>query len=188
MKFALTLILATLIFAPSIINAQSNEQMEAWMSYMTPGKVHEMVAKSDGTWKQEMKMWMAPGAEPVSTTGKSENKMILGGRYQYSTHSSNMMGMPFEGINVLGYDNKREVFQSVWIDNMGTGITMLEGTWDNATKSCTLTGKMLDPMTGEMMNVREIFTMVDDNNQKMEMYITKDGSEFKTMEISWTRE
>jgi len=123
----------------------------------------------------------------MKTTGKAVNKMILGGRYQYSTHSSNFMGMPFEGINILGYDNKRGVFQSTWIDNMGTGIMYMEGTWDNATNSCSMTGKMTDPMAGGQMDVRQVFTIVDNNTQKLEMYGTKDGKEFKNMEILWKR-
>ena len=70
---------------------------------------------------------------------------------------------------------------------MGTGILNMEGTWDDATKSCSMTGKQTDPMTGKLMDVRQVFTVIDNNNQKMEMYMTKDGSEFKTMELLWKR-
>lgn len=172
---------------PSLLSAQSKDEMEAWMTYMTPGSVHNMLGNWDGEWTEETTFWMSPGSEPMTTKGNAVNKMILGGRYQHSTHTSNMMGMPFEGINILGYDNKRNVFQSVWIDNMGTGMMMMEGTWNDATKSCSMTGKTTDPMTGELMNVREVFSVVDDNTQKMEMFMEKDGKEFKSMEITWKR-
>lgn len=98
-----------------------------------------------------------------------------------------MMGMPFEGISVVGYDNVRKVIQSTWIDNMGTSIMFLEGKWDDASRSCTLTGKATDPMKGGQVDVREVFTVIDDNNHKMEMYMTQDGKEIKTMEILWKR-
>jgi hypothetical protein len=149
--------------------------------------MHEMLAKSDGVWTEEIKMWMDPNAEPATTVGKCENKMILGGRYQYSTHSSTMMGMPFEGINILAYDNVRKVFQSSWIDNMGTGIMNVEGPWDEATKSCTMTGKTTDPMNGGVVDVKEVYTIVDDNHHKMEMYLIQGGKEIKNMEIHFTR-
>jgi hypothetical protein len=35
--------------------------------------------------------------------------------------------MPFEGISTLGYDNAKKTFFSTWIDNMGTGMMVMEG-------------------------------------------------------------
>ena len=170
------------------INAQSDEAMKAWTAYMTPGDVHKMMAKSDGTWTGDVSMWMAPGQEPSKSTSTCVNRMILGGRYQESKHSGNMMGMPFEGISTTGYDNAKKVFVNTWIDNMGTGIMMLEGPWDEASKSVILKGKSIDPMTGKEMELREVFKMIDDNTQLMEMYaVGPDGKEFKTMEIKFTR-
>lgn len=169
------------------IKAQTAEEMKAWSEYMTPGKVHEMLAKCDGEWNTDVKMWMDPSQEPQKSTGTTVNKMIMGGRYQVSNHSGMMMGMPFEGMNLLGYDNKKNVFVSTWIDNMGTGMMIMEGPWDEATKSATLRGKTTDPMTGIDMDVREVFQMIDDNTQKFEMYMSKDGNEMKVMEITYTR-
>jgi hypothetical protein len=147
-----------------------------------------MMAKSDGTWTGEVSMWMAPGQEPSKSTSTCVNRMILGGRYQESKHSGNMMGMPFEGVSTTGYDNAKKVFVNTWIDNMGTGIMTMEGPWDEASKSVILKGKSIDPMTGKEMDLREVFTMIDDNTQLMEMYaVGPDGKEFKTMEIKFTR-
>lgn len=171
----------------SIINAQTAEEMKAWSDYMTPGEVHKMLAKCDGEWNTDITMWMDPSGEPQKNTGTTVNKMIMGGRYQVSNHTGMMMGMPFEGMNLLGYDNVKKVFVSTWIDNMGTGMMIMEGPWDEATKSATLRGKQVDPLTGKDMDVKEVFQMIDDNTQKFEMYMTKDGNEMKVMEITYTR-
>jgi len=37
------------------------------------------------------------------------------------------------------------------------------------------------------MDIKQIFTAVNDNSQKLEMFMTQDGQEFKTMEIMFTR-
>jgi len=66
----------------------------------------------------------------------------------------------------------------------------MEGNWDNATKTMTMSGSMPDICRpGKECTMREVFTMVDDNTQKMEMYgpDPKTGKEFKTMEIVMTR-
>lgn len=163
---------------------------KAWMDYSTPGEMHSMLAKSDGLWNGENTMWMENGAKPMTSTSEAVNKMIFGGRYQVSEHKGDFMGMPFEGMSITGYDNSKKKFVSTWIDNMGTGIMNMEGVWNASTKSIEFKGKMTDPSRpGKDCNVREVYTFVDDNTQKMEMYgpDAKTGKEFKTMEIKYTR-
>lgn len=64
----------------------------------------------------------------------------------------------------------------------------MEGIWDEAGKSINFTGKMMDPSTAKELNMREVFTIVDDNTQVMEMYKpAPDAKQFKNMEIKYTR-
>jgi hypothetical protein len=162
----------------------SATMMKNWQAYMTPGEPHKMMAKFNGTWNGDITMWMAPGAEPIKNTGVAVYKSALNGLYQTATHKGTMMGQPFEGHSTLAYDNHKKIFESVWIDNMGSGIMHLSGPWDETAKTITLSGKMIDPGTGKECNIREVMKMVDDNTQVMEMYATgPDGKEFKTMEI-----
>ncbi len=159
------------------------EQDKAWMDYMTPGDMHKWMAKNDGTWEAEMKMWMHPDSPAVNTKGTAMFKTVLGGRYQEGVHTGDMMGMPFEGHSTMGYDNAKKVFFSTWVDNMGTGVMNMQGTYDAATKTMTMKGTMVDPTTGKDCDVREVMTFIDDNTQKMEMYCTFKGKEMKTMEM-----
>lgn len=163
---------------------------KAWMDYATPGDMHQMLAKSDGVWNGANTTWMENGAKPMTSTSEATNKMIFEGRYQISEHKGNFMGMHFEGMSIIGYDNAKKKFVSTWIDNMGTGIMNMEGEWNASTKSIEFKGKMTDPARpGKDCEVREVYTFVDDNTQKLEMYgpDSKTGKEFKTMEITFTR-
>ena len=174
-------------------NAQmpdSATMMKNWMNYMTPSKEHKMMASWDGTWTGEVTMWMTPGQPPIQSTTTAINKMVLGGRYQQASFTGNMMGMPFEGMSTLAFDNGKKQFVSTWIDNMGTGMMIGTGKWDDATKSITLKGKMVDPSAGDGKEVefREVFKVIDSDHQVMEMYgPDPKGKEFKTMEIKFTR-
>lgn len=163
--------------------------MKTMMEAGTPGKEQAMLAKSNGTWKAETTMWMAPGAPPMKSTGVATNKMIMGGRYQEMSFKGDMMGAPFEGLGTTGYDNAKKVWTNSWVDNMSTGIMSMEGTWDEATKSLTFTGKMLCPANGKMCEMKQVQKMVDDNTQLMEMYgpDMKTGKMYKNMEIKLTR-
>ncbi|KQT24483.1 hypothetical protein ASG22_10805 [Chryseobacterium sp. Leaf405] len=163
---------------------------KAWMEYATPGEMQKMLAKADGAWVGENTMWMENGGKPMMSTSETTNKMIMDGRYQVSEHKGDFMRMPFEGMSIVGYDNSKKKFVSTWVDNMGTGIMNGEGDWNSSTKSIEFKGKMTDPSRpGKDCNFREVFTFIDDNTQKMEMYgpDSKTGKEFKTMEIKYTR-
>jgi len=175
--------------APAAI-VDSATMMKNWMAYMTPGDVHKMMASWDGTWDCKVTMWHADGALPELSKGTASNKMVMGGRYHVGSFTGNMMGQPFEGISTLAYDNNKKVFISTWIDNMGTGMMKLEGPWDEASKSITLSGTCVDPSsgTGKEMAVRETMRIIDDKTQIMEMFGPgNDGKEFKMMEIKYTR-
>jgi hypothetical protein len=184
LTFAVAALAVTL---PFVSFSQNNDDMKAMMAAATPGESHQMLAKSAGSWTGTVTMWMQPGAPPTVSQAQATNEMIMGGRYLKSTNSGNVMGMPFEGVGITGYDNVRKQFVNSWIDNMGTGIMTMSGAWDAASKSIVYTGSMADPVSGKDMAFREVWKFVDNDHQVMEMYNQIDGKEVKSMEISYTR-
>jgi hypothetical protein len=171
------------------VPVDSATEMKAWMAYATPGDAHKAMAKADGNWTGQVTMWASMDAPPVTSTSTMVNKMIMDGRYQYSTFKGNFMGMPFEGMAVTAYDNYKKKYLSTWIDNMGTGIMNMEGTKDDASNTITYTGKMVHPANGKECDMKEVFKIIDDNNQLMEMYgpDPKTGKQYKSMEIKLSR-
>lgn len=167
----------------------SAAMMKAWQDYATPGEAHKMLAMDNGNWDIESTMWMKPDdPKPTKSKMTSSSKMILGGRYQEAKYTGTVMGAPFEGIATVGYDNSTKKIVSTWVDNMGTGIMYMSGAYDGTAKTMELTGDCVDPMTGQKKNVRETFTIIDDNTRKMEMFDTPNGGkEYKTMELMMTR-
>ena len=176
-----------LLFSTSLLAQDQDEMMKKWMDYMTPGAMHEMMAKTVGEWTFVSKYWMDPSAPPTVSNGKSVNEMILGGRYLKSMNYSDVMGMPMEGLNILAYDKATNEFFSFWIDNMGTGMTMARGKYDEKTKLCSMKGTMVDPMSGKEIEYRQTMKFVDDNNQLFEMFMISEGKEVKSMELAFTR-
>ena len=192
MKTTKKLLQLLLILACSSAFAQEkaaeSQEEAAWMKYMTPGAMHANLAKSNGMWMEELTMWMGPGVPEVKSKATAMNKMIMGGRYQQSMHRGTINEMPFEGMGIVGYDNIKEKFLSTWIDNMGTGIMYMEGTWNEAEKSIEFTGTAVDAMSGKELPVREVYKIIDDNTHEMDMYMTGvDGKEFKSLNIKMTK-
>jgi hypothetical protein len=182
-------LLAALVLVISNAKAQSNkdDMMKAMMAYMTPGDAQKMMSKSVGDWKVETMMWMDPSQPPQKSTGTSHNEMIMGDRYLTTRFKGDMMGMPFEGLGTIGYDNAKKMYVSTWVDNMGTGIMTMEGKRSEDGKSIEFRGKGYDPSIGKEVMMRQVNTFIDDSHQKIEMYQKGSDKEKKVMEINLTR-
>lgn len=168
----------------SEVTPDSAAVAKAWADYATPSKAHEMLAKDTGVWDADMTFWMPDNPEAQKATSKAEYKMILNGLYQEGRYTGDIFGMPFEGKGIMAFDNETKEYVATWIDNMGTGIMITRGKYDEATKSITLFGDQVVPGTGKSKKVKEVITYIDDDNQKMEMFdLLEDGKETKTMMI-----
>jgi hypothetical protein len=180
----------------SISGQPSESEMMAMMTELAkPGENHKMLAQGVGEWTYKVKMYMSPGAEPMESSGTASTKAIMDGRFFVSNHSGKfqmpgpdgkMMDMNFKGMAVEGYDNAKKKFVSSWIDNMGTGIMNIEGTYDAGTKTFTFTAE-LEMMPGMKTKIRELIKIVDKDHHTMEWYEDRGGTEVKTMEIAYTR-
>ena len=172
-------------------SADQMKQMQDMMKAIQPGPEHEKLKEMVGTWDADVKFFPpeAPGTVQESK-GTAKMEMILGGRYLQQTFDGSMaMGgqnMPFHGMGITGYDNAEKKLISIWIDDMGTGILVTKGTCDDHVM--TLEGDMMDPMSKQMMKVKEVGTMVDKDHQKFEMFMSgPKGDMPKVMEIMYTR-
>jgi len=165
------------------------EMMAKWNEINALGPEHEKFKKMVGTWSFVSKMWMVPGAPPMESVGVSEFKLILNDRFIEQTYKCDFMGAAYVGKGIEGFDRVKNKYVSLWMDNTSNGIFMLEGTVDQSGKVCTYYGKMDDPMTGQKDKVyKSVGREIDDDNVVFEMFETQpDGSEFKTMSITYKR-
>lgn len=161
--------------------------MEVWKTLATPGEPHKLFASLVGSWTTTTKEWMEPGKPPTESTGTADMKMLLDGRFLYQEYTGQMMGQPFLGIGIDAYDNLTKKYVTAWIDSMGTGIFIMEGTASADGKTITLKGSHPEPGGGTMTH-RAVWKIVDGNSQTFEMYGTHHkGKEMKFLEITYTR-
>jgi len=192
----ITLICLCLVMSASFVTAKEKkpqkqmdqqEMMELWKKLATPGEPHKLFASLAGSWTTTTKEWMEPGKPPTESTGTAEMKMLLDGRFLYQEYNSQMMGQPFSGIGIDAYDNMTKKYVTAWIDSMGTGIFMMEGTASADGKTITLKGSHPEPGGGKMTH-RAVWKIVDNNTQTFDMYgAHHGGKETKMLEITYQR-
>jgi hypothetical protein len=161
--------------------------MEVWKKLAMPSEPHKLFASLAGSWTTTTKEWMEPGKPPSESTGTAEMKMLLDGRFLYQEYNAQMMGQPFSGVGIDAYDNMTKKYVTAWIDTMGTGIFMMEGTASADGKTITLKGSHPEPGGGKMTH-RAVWKIVDNNTQMFDMYgAHHGGKEMKVLEITYTR-
>lgn len=164
-----------------------NAEMKAWMEFMTPGEMHKNLSIGEGEWKTKLTMWLAPGSEPILAEGTASGQMILDGRYLKMDHFAEVMNMPMHGISIEGYDNAQEKFVSIWIDNMGTGFSYAEGSYNSNTRIYNYEGKMTDPITKSDIWFRQETQIKDKNNILISMYQKAGDVEYKSMIVEFLK-
>jgi len=168
------------------MDAKTQAMMAEMQKLAAPGAEHKALAPLAGSFTAQVKMWMG-GPKPVENAGTAEGKAIMGGRYVEELFTGTVMGQPFEGRGLIGYDNAKKKYVWTWIDTMSTAISTAEGTADATGKVITLKGESYDPSTKKMSPVKYVFHIESDKKHAFETWETVNGKEARTMEVVYTR-
>ena len=145
------------------------EMMQKMMELATTGDEHKQLAKLAGAWEQTYKFRMSPDMPWMETKGTSEVKSVLGGRYIMDTIKFDMMGMPMEGLQILGYDKMKKEYISFWADSMSTWWVTSRGK-AAADGTIEMKGTMVD-VAGERP-FRMVIRPKSEDLHEVEMYDT----------------
>lgn len=163
--------------------------MEKMKKMTSPSDGHKILEPLAGKWNYTFKFWMTAEGNPEESSGTSEGLMVLGGRFLKEDFKGVWMNEPFNGLGYTGYDNIKEEYITIWLDNMATGIMKMSGKYDAAKKMISFSGSNSCPLTGEKDRPgRSELTIVDNDHHTYVMYMTAaDGKEFKGMAIDYVR-
>ncbi len=154
-----------------------------------PGPKHELLRPFEGTFDAEVKMWMGPG-DPMMSTGRIVNSFQLNGLYLHQDYQGNSLGaIPgFVGQGFWGFNSTSGRYEGFWIDNASTAMQLETGSVDQSGKIFEMHGEFVMPGTGVTMKKRSIFTVVSDNHNTMESFVTPpDAPEVRNMMIDYRR-
>lgn len=165
------------------------DPMKLMLQLGQPGEHHAHMAKLVGKWSARGKFWVAPDQPPSESLGTMVIEPALNGRFLRSEYTGEYLGTPFHGLGYDGYDNLKRKHVGMWVDDMGTTMMTFEGTCSDGGKITTMHTTVDDPVSGAPMAMRTVATVVDARTLRYETFVAlADGSEFKTMEIVYTRQ
>ena len=169
------------------MSPEQQAMMEAYQKAGTPGTEHKQLAAMAGTCDLTVKAWHEPGKPPTTDAGTATRGMILGDRVLVEEVTSAMMGQPFSGQGLQGFENVTGKYWSTWNDSMSAGLMVSEGACD-ASGARTFTGTYNDPVTKKATASRMTTRWTDKNTEVFEMYGPgPDDKETRMMEITYKK-
>ena len=165
-------------------DADKAEMMKKMEAAGTPGPAHKALEAFVGNWQAEVKTWCEPDGPPNVSHGTAKAGWILNGHFLQAEFHGEMMGKPFTGQTLMGYDNIKETFNTVWVSDMQTSTMTCEGKGENGNKVITLAGTSSCAATGRKdIPIKTVFRVINPDKHVFEMF--NDG--VQSMEITYTR-
>jgi hypothetical protein len=182
---------ATEDFSAKPPTADEMAQMQKrWMETTVPGKPHHRFDYFIGSWDTTMQMWMGgPESTPMESKGSASFRWLVDGRWVMEELKGQMMGQPYEGYSIHGYDNFKKKYVGVALDNMGTAMLTMKGLLDQSGTTMIEYGEMDEPMTGEVgKHVKYVTRIVDESHFSFEIHDLDIGeTNTKVIQIDYTR-
>jgi len=185
----LSLVGATAVVTSQVVSQDAAPEAMPWQQYAVPSKQHDILDRLAGEWSHRVTVWESPGAEPEVFDMTADYRWILGGRFLVGSYSGYVAGEYFETRDMLGYDNFRQQFNSVWIDNKTTAFTHASGHYDRSQDALILEGTQ-DDVDRKVRDepFRFIYRFGGDDRLVIEVFIPgPQGQMFRRLKVEATR-
>jgi hypothetical protein len=156
------------------------------VSPLTPE--HELLKQDVGAWITSMKIWPAPGAEPIESQALETSELMPGGLWLVTRFEGTIANVRCVGAGHWGYDPVEKRYVGTWVDSLTPHVMLIRGDYDPQTKTMTHTSEGRDPASGKKFTRKSTLRYLDDGSRFVETYATgPDGQSWKMMEVRYTR-
>lgn len=142
-----------------------------------------VLAESVGRWDATIRI-SAPGAPPAEEKGTETIVPMCDGKWYWSDFKGTMMGTPFDGHSLTGYEPKTKKYVAWWIDSGTARWSRTEGEYDAAKKALVMIGKTTG-VDGQPMTIEK--TMTGGPDHRVQQVIMKTASMKLGMQFDYER-
>ena len=138
---------------------------------------HDALTAFVGKWHCDVTINM-PGMGEQKGTATEDTELVCNGLFARSIVNGTLMGMPMQGISLVGYDANEKRYTAMWVDS--TSPEAEESVLTVDTKTRTWTSKRLSGPGA----TRAVMTFKDDNTVEQAAYMNgTDGKETRVFHI-----
>lgn len=175
-------------------NGQAHENeapaMNQLLDFSRPGPNHEILNRLCGEWNfQDAKLSFVKGTltrKPIYD-GRFFEVQIVGGKLQLPVANGQMKEDNYQSRQLEGYDNPRQAFVMVSVNNhIGSDIQMQTGQFDAAKNEFTFEWEdMLVPQ--HTTSNKQVLKIVDNNHYTEEYFEVQEGKMVKVRQLNYER-
>jgi Protein of unknown function (DUF1579) len=152
-----------------------------------PGPEHELLKKDAGVWDATVEEYVEPGKPPRVSKGFETGTLACGGLWLISDFKGEMMGQPFQGHGILGYDPAKKKYVGTWVDGMSPALGLVEGTYDAAKKTMTSYYESHDP-AGNPMKMKMVTVWTGEDSRAWTAFMAGgDGKDIPVLAMKYQR-
>ena len=173
--------------APAARASAVEDDIVRYMAVSRPGPEHRWLDPLVGSWTVDL-LWLAAGGRETRTSGTSENRWILDGRFLLCETTAGEGPSRIDATTIYGFDNRQKKYFALGMHNLATYVMQPSGSFDPATQSFLLSGKERDEVTGSVLVYRELLKIEGPDRHVLRVYFDVLGrSPVKVLEAVFTR-
>jgi hypothetical protein len=123
--------------------------LQGWVDDGKPVAQHARLKDYVGSWTTHQTDWLPDGKVWNEADGTATCHLIMDGRFLREDYATTLDGHPFHGLGLLGFDRQKQIYTFVWLDDLGTSITSLGGSFDGTGRVLTLLGGLPPGVVGQ---------------------------------------
>ena len=155
---------------------------DAGMAGAVAGEEHALLKSYVGEWDAKI------SAMGTVSKGSHTRELAHNDLWLVEDFEGEMMGQPFTGHGIMGYDPAKEKYVGIWIDSMTPSLEPFEGTYDAEKKELTMHQESVNPMTGEPATLKYVTRIHDRDKHSFHMFLPgEEGTDMEMMTIEYTR-
>ncbi len=173
--------------APAAPAPSLEDDLARSMEASRPSAEHRWLDPLVGSWNVDLR-WLGAGRAETRTSGTSENRWILGGRFLLCESTAGEGPSRVEATTIYGYDGREKRFFSLALNNLATSYEERSGSYDPVTQSFLLSGRQRDESTGGVLVQRQVLKIEGPDRHVVSVYLDAGGrTPVKLLEAVFTR-
>lgn len=172
---------------PAAPVASVDDEIVRYMAVSRPGAEHRWLDPLVGSWTVDLR-WPGAGGAETRTTGISENRWILDGRFLLCESTAGDGPSRIDATTIYGFDNRQKKYFALGLHNLASYIMQPSGSYDTATHSFLLSGRERDEVTGGVLVYRELLKVEGPDRHVLSVYFDVPGrTPVRVIEAVYTR-
>jgi hypothetical protein len=109
-----------------------------------------------------------PGMPGPETKGTATLKSACDGKFLFEENAGTMMGSPFTGMRLLGFNNGTQEYEATWVYSESTAFLNLRGKSEDGGKTVKMKGDVVE--AGETMTLHVHYSFESDDKFVVKLF------------------